>query len=219
MFKKTISLILAFTLLNLSVAHAQIDRCGFMKMKQSRIEDMRAALKAMQDLQDERSRARDIRDLLVDTNDSREIALLAEALDNEAKALASDGGFNRNIAVGSGLGSVILAGILYSRLKSSAQGANVLARLMTAIKGANKTLVGKILTGSFVVSIASALWFAKRAGEIADKREFLVTLIAKLDTLKDLADQIVALEEELEQEEIAFKMRVDELQEQGISCN
>lgn len=219
MFKKTISLILAFTLLNLSVAHAQIDRCGFMKMKQSRIEDMRAALKAMQDLQDERSRARDIRDLLVDTNDSREIALLAEALDNEAKALASDGGFNRNIAVGSGLGSVILAGILYSRLKSSAQGANVLARLMSAIKGANKTLVGKILTGSFVVSIASALWFAKRAGEIADKREFLVTLIAKLDTLKDLADQIVALEEELEQEEIAFKMRVDELQEQGISCN
>lgn len=219
MFKKTISLLLAFTLLNLSVAHAQIDRCGFMKMKQSRIEDMRAALKSMQDLQDERSRARDIRDLLVDTNDSREIALLAEALDNEAKALASDGGFNRNIAVGSGLGSVILAGILYSRLKSSAQGANVLARLMTAIKGANKTLVGKILTGSFVVSIASALWFAKRAGEISDKREFLVTLIAKLDTLKDLADQIVALEEELEQEEIAFRMRLDELQEQGISCN
>ena len=193
-----------------------LDKCAFMKSKQAKIIEMKEALAAMKDLQAERSKAREIRDLLVDTADSREIALLAEALDDEARALEADGRFNRNVVIGSSLGSVILAGLMIKKMKSTAQGANVLARLITAIKSANKTAVGKILTGTFVVSIAASFWFSKRMNEIDDKREFLISLVVKLDALKDLADQIVSLEEELEQEEISFGIRIEQLRSEGV---
>lgn len=216
MFKKAVALCLSLILTHFSVANAQIDKCAFMTAKQNRIQEMRDALAAMRELQDERSRAREIRDLLVDTNDSREIALLAEALANEADAYQAESRSNRNIAIGSGLGATILAGLMIKRMKSSAQGANIMARLMNAIKSSNKKAIGKILTSTFVISVAASVWFGIRMNDISDKRKFLISLIAKLDALKDLSDQIVALSEELEQEEISFALRIDELQSQGV---
>jgi len=101
-------------------------------------------------------------------------------------------------------------------MKSTLQGTTVLSRLVTAIKSANKTAVGKILTGTFVVSIAASFWFSKRMNEIDDKREFLISLVVKLDALKDLADQIITLEEEVEQEEISFGIRIEQLRSEGV---
>lgn len=208
---------LIFSLLLSSTAYAQgLNKCAFMQSKQARIQEMREALEAMQDLQSERSKAQEIRDLLVDTQDSREIALLAEALEEEARALQSEGRFNRNIVIGSGLGSLILAGLIIKKMKKTAEGANLAARLITAIKSANKTAIGKILTGTFVVSIAASFWFGSRMSEISDQRAFLISLVTKLDALKDLSDQIIALQEELEQEEIAFALRVEELQAEEV---
>jgi len=187
-----------------------------MKSKQTKIIEMKEALAAMKDLQAERSKAREIRDLLVDTADSREIALLAEALDDEARSLEADGRFNRNVVIGTSLGSIILASLMIKKMKSTLQGTTVLSRLVTAIKSANKTAVGKILTGTFVVSIAASFWFSKRMNEIDDKREFLISLVVKLDALKDLADQIITLEEEVEQEEISFGIRIEQLRSEGV---
>lgn len=210
-------LTLIISLLLSSTAYAQgINKCAFMQSKYARIEEMREALNAMKELQAERSHAQEIRDLLVDTHDSREIALLAEALEEESQALQAEGSFNRNVVIGSGLGSLILAGLIIKKMRKSVEGANLAARLIAAIKSANKTVVGKILTGTFVVSIAASIWFGSRLNEISDQRKFLVSLIAKLDALKDLSDQIVALTEELEQEEIAFSLRVEDLQAEGI---
>lgn len=214
--KKIITLLICYSL-SISTVFAQgLDKCAFMKSKQTKIIEMKEALAAMKDLQAERSKAREIRDLLVDTADSREIALLAEALDDEARALEADGRLNRNVVIGSSLGSVILAGLMIKKMKSTLQGTTVLARLITAIKSANKTAVGKILTGTFVVSIAASFWFSKRMNEIDDKREFLISLVVKLDALKDLADQIIALEEEVEQEEISFGIRIEQLRSEGV---
>lgn len=210
-------LVLVFSVFSSSFLYAQgIDKCAFMRTKQARIQEMRNALVAMQELQAERAKAREIRDLIVDTEDARAISLLAEALDDEASALQSDQTLNRNIAIGSGLGSVILAGLLVKRMKSSFQGASLLQRLISALKAGNKQAVGKILTGGFVISLASTFWFASRSGEISDKREFLGELIGKLNQLKDLAQQILTLSEELEQEEIAFGLRAEQLQAEGL---
>tara|TARA_R110002049_G_scaffold280083_4_gene459324 strand:- start:487 stop:1167 length:681 start_codon:yes stop_codon:yes gene_type:complete len=214
---KTTALTLILSLFVTSASFAQgLDKCAFMKSKEIKIQEMKEALAAMQDLQAERSRAREIRDLLVDTTDSREIALLAEALDDEARALQADGRFNRNVAIGTGLGSFILAGLMIKRMKSSAEGVTVMAKLMNGLKSGNKTAVGKILTGTFVFALATTFWFSSRVSEINDSREFLVSLVVKLDSLKDLADQIIGLQEELEQEEISFAIRVDDLRADGV---
>ncbi|PIP89681.1 MAG: hypothetical protein COW01_04650 [Bdellovibrionales bacterium CG12_big_fil_rev_8_21_14_0_65_38_15] len=214
--KKLITLFICYSL-SISAVFAQgLDKCAFMKSKQTKIIEMKEALAAMKDLQAERSKAREIRDLLVDTADSREIALLAEALDDEARSLEADGRFNRNVVIGTSLGSIILASLMIKKMKSTLQGTTVLSRLVTAIKSANKTAVGKILTGTFVVSIAASFWFSKRMNEIDDKREFLISLVVKLDALKDLADQIITLEEEVEQEEISFGIRIEQLRSEGV---
>lgn len=216
-YRKLIAVLLSMLMFASTTAYAQgFNKCAFMLTKQERVEEMRQALHAMKELQAERTHARDIRDLLVDTADSREIALLAESLDNESKALQDEGALNRNVTIGSGLGSIILAGLLIKRMKSSAQGATVMAKLSTALKGANKAAIGKILTSAFIVSIAATFWFSNRMNEISDQRELLVSLIAKLDSLRDLADTITALEEELEQEQIAFGLKIDELRAEGL---
>jgi len=214
--KKLITSFLCYTLFLTSVNAQGLDRCAFMKSKENKIAEMKQALAAMQDLQAERSKAREIRDLLVDTSDSREIALLSEALNDEARALQADGQGNRNIVIGTGLGSLILAGLMIRKMKSSTEGLSVMARLMNALKAGNKTAVGRILTGSFVFALATSFWLGSRVSEINDSREFLVSLVAKLDTLKDLADQIIGLEEELEQEEISFAIRVEDLRADGV---
>ncbi len=217
LFKKFMAISLSFLLLGTTTLSAQgMNKCAFMLTKQERIKEMKAALASMQELQIERTKAREIRDMLVDTSDSREIALLAESLDEEAAALQAEGRFNRNMAIGGGVGSVILAGLLIKRMKASAEGATVMAKLMSAIKNSNKAAIGKILSSAFIVAITSTFWFGSRMSEISDQREFLISLVIKLNALKDLADTIVGLEEEIEQEEISFAMRLEELRSEGL---
>lgn len=217
LLKKFTAYFLSLLLLCTTSLYAQgMNKCAFMLTKQERIKEMKAALASMKELQIERTKAREIRDLLVDSVDAREIALLAESLDEEATALQAEGRFNRNMTIAGGLGSVILAGLLFKRMKASAEGATVMAKLVTALKTANKAAIGKILTSAFIVSVTSTFWFGGRMSEISDQREFLISLVIKLNALKDLADTIVALEEEIEQEEISFSLRLEELRSEGL---
>ncbi len=206
-----------FSLFLNTMAFAQgIDRCAFMRVKQTRVEELRNALAAMQELHAERARAREIRDMLVDTADAREVALLAQALEDEASALRADQNLNRNIAIGSGLGSIILAGLLIKRMKATSAGLSTWQNLLAALKNGNKRTIGRILSGTFVVSVAAAFWFNRQRADIADKREFMAQLVEKLDTLKDLSEQIQSISEDLEEEEIAFALRIEQLQSEGF---
>lgn len=214
-------IVLGFLSLSLTVQaqSSRLTKCRLVKHFQQQINEDRESLAMLERLQSEKMQAREIMTQVDDYDDVHEIRLLAEALEEEAGILQEDQSLNVTGAVGTSIGSVMLAAYIVKSVNADTRGLSLRQRIY---QGAVMPQRGQRLrkygfNSALIFGVASTFWLAREIRANQNERNFLYEIIERLNRLRDVSEEIVMLRSQIEDKELILSERIMELEDEGLA--
>lgn len=201
----TASFLLAF----MPSAHA-LNKCKIIKRLKSELELKKSDLQKIEAIHRQQVKAKEISSELINSDEIAEIRLLAEALDEEVLSI-EEGQVYEAKGVAASIGAVILSSYIIKKLNRKSVGLKrkILAQAMP--KENNRRFTRHSLNAALIFSVASTYVLSKSIKENQDKKQMLTSLIIKLNSIKDLTEDLIDLREEVDEREVTFNIRLEEL--------
>lgn len=216
MHKIVISLVSFLLLMSpLAQAQSEIDKCKMLKEQQHMLARDKEVLEKMQTLQREKQMAEEMREHLLSGATPREIALFTEDQVNELALIAESDDVTQMAGVAS-IGALMVTSYIIKRLNTDTRGQTFLKRLRMQLFPEKRIFVKTLLNTTFLATIAGSLYSGVRLYQNHNRRLELNQIIAELNKLRDLSEQITTLRDTIESQEIAFHLNADDLEEQGL---
>ena len=212
---KTLIFCLSLFLPVLDTAYA-IDKCKIIKKSEMRLKKNLESLKILRKVHQDQIEAREIQERLLHGENVREIGLLAEAIEEEVQGIETVQqkqvmGFSISV------GSVIISSFIIKRLNKDTAGQALRTRLFRAVKPRTGSFLAKnAVNTAFLVSIASTFYLAYQWNQNRDHKNFLKEMVKKLNSVRDLSEQILTLKDKIENDTVAFQLKVEELEDEGL---
>ncbi len=193
-----------------------IDKCKIIKKSEERLKRDLESLAMLKRVHQDQIEAREIKERLLHGEDVREIGLLSEAIEEEVSGVESLG---QKQAMGFAIstGSVIVAGYIIKRLNKDSAGLALKTKLFKAVLPRGRNYLAKhAVNTTLLIGLASSFYLAYQWNENRQHKNFLKELVKKLNSIRDLSEQIITLKNKIENDTVAFQLKVEELEDEGL---
>jgi hypothetical protein len=193
-----------------------IDKCKVVKAMDKRLETEKESLNMIKKINHEILEAQELKRRIVNGEDIREVALLAEAIEEEVQGIKTyDQKVKKGLIISTG--SAMLAGYIWTRVNRDTRGMRLGARIFKSIIPTQGKLLKKISVNMMLlVSVASTFWLGHQLSENYNQRNLLASLIKKINKIKDLTGEILMLANKIDNDQVLLDMKIEELEDQGI---
>jgi hypothetical protein len=227
MKKFTLFLVIAGLLVN-GQSFAQSSstmECEVLQFLNEELKNDQLNLERLWSLHQEQLQVKELRERLIRGEDTREILMLAEALDQEAEILDS-----QKIPLATGImvssGALILSSLVIKRINKDVAGQGFKALLSSQFSlklppDAKPTFFDKTrwmkhginagITLSVVATVAMSYKLVQTFNHASELRE----LLERLSKLRDLSSQIITVREKIESDQIEIASKADQLVANG----
>ncbi|MBK25178.1 MAG: hypothetical protein CME70_14385 [Halobacteriovorax sp.] len=206
------TLIAALLTLSMPSAYA-LDKCKAVKLMQKDLNEKKKDLEKLEAIHREQVEAKEIADRLMNGDEITEIRLLAEALDEEVGNISKDQK-TQGKYVGATVGAVILSSYIIKKLNKGSVGFK--RKFLAQALPKDRRFGRHTLNAALVFSLASTFWLAYSIKENQDKKTMLAELVNKLNKIKDLTEEVLDLREEVEEREVTFNLKLEEILYEGL---
>ena len=193
-----------------------LDKCKLVKVMDKRLETEKESLNMLKKVNHEILEAQELKRRIVNGEDIREVALLAEAIEEEVQGIET---YDQKIKTGLVIstGSAMLAGYIWTRVNRDTRGMRLGSRIFKSIIPTQGKLLKKISVNMvLLVSVASTFWLGHQLSENYNQRNLLAALIKKINRIKDLTGEIIMLTNKIDNDQVLLDMKIEELEDQGI---
>lgn len=193
-----------------------LDKCKIIKKSEERLKKDLESLAMLQRVHQDQIEAREIKERLLHGEDVREIGLLSEAIEEEVQGVEN---VSQKQAMGFAVstGSVIVAGYIIKRLNKDSAGMALKTKLFRAVIPRGRHVPAKhAVNTTLLVGLASSFYLAYQWNQNREHKNFLKELVVKLNSIRDLSEQIITLKNKIENDTVAFQLKVEELEDEGI---
>lgn len=201
------ALIAALLTLSMPNAYA-LDKCKIVKRMKSELDEKKSDLSKLEAIHSEQVEAKEIADRLMNGDEISEIRLLAEALDEEVGNISKDQ-VSQGKTVAASVGSVILSSYIIKKLNRSSVGFK--RKFLAQAIPKDRRFMRHTLNAALVLSVASTFWLAYSIKENQDKKVMLAELVSKLNSIKDLTEELLDLREEIDEREVTYNLKLEDL--------
>lgn len=184
-----------------------LDKCKILKRQHAELNEKKSDLEKMEMIHREQVEAKEIRDRLLNGDEVTEIKLLAEALDDEVKNIYKDQ-IDQAKYAGVSVGAVIFSTYLIKKINKNL---SLKRTFMAQFRMADRRFARVTLNAALVFSIGSTFWLAYSIKENQDKKKMLAELIVKLNSIRDLTEDLLDLREEVDEMEVVFNIQLEKL--------
>jgi len=193
-----------------------LDKCKIILKTEERLKKDLESLAMLKRVHQDQTEAAEIRERLLHGENVREIGILSEAIEEEVRGIEN---VQQKQAMGFAIstGSVIVASFIIKRLNKDSAGLALKTRLFKAVapRGRYK-LVKHGINSALLLSLASSFYLAYQWNQNREHKSFLKELVKKLNSVRDLTEQIVTLKNKIENDTVAFQLKVEELEDEGL---
>jgi hypothetical protein len=185
-----------------------LDKCKILKRVHAQLKEKKSDLLKLEEIHAEQVAAKEISDRLMNGDEISEIRLLAEALDDE---VISIGGEQKSDFIEGGVstGAIILSSYIIKKLNRTSIGFK--RKFLAQALPKDRKFTRHTLNAALVLSVASTFWLAYSIKENQDKKKMLAALVTKLNRIKDLTEEVIDLREEVDEREVTFNIKLEEL--------
>lgn len=197
-----------------------IDKCKMVKAMDQRLEQDKESLNMLKKIHHEILQAKELKRRILNGEDILEVALLAEAIEEEVQGIKSyDEKVKKGLVISTG--SAMLAGFVWFKVNRDTRGLGLGKRLFHSVIPKPGSTPGRMLSKVGVnmvllVSISSTFWLGKQLKENYEKKNLLRDLIKKINKIKDLSGEILVLSNKIDNDQILLDMKIEELEDEGI---
>lgn len=212
---KTLLICFSFLLPLMSPAYA-IDKCKIIKTSEERLKKDLESLAMLRKVNQDQIEAREIQERLLHGENVREIGLLSESIEEEVQGVES---VQQKQAMGFGIsvGSVIVASYIIKRINRDSAGQTLKTRLFKSVVPRGRYSLAKhAVNSTLLVSLASTFYLAYHWNQNREHKNFLKEMVKKLNSVRDLSEQITTLKNKIENDTVAFQIKVEELEDEGL---
>lgn len=202
------------SLLTLSMPNAYaLDKCKIVKRMKADLDEKKSDLSKIEEIHRQQVEAKEIADRLMNGDEISEIRLLAEALDEEVGNISKDQ-VNQGKTAAASVGAVILSTYIIKKLNRSSNGLK--RKFLAQALPKDRRFARHTLNAALVLSVASTFWLAYSIKENQDKKKMLAELVNKLNSIKDLTEELIDLREEIDEREVSYNLKLEELIFEGL---
>ena len=206
------ALIASLITLSMPSAYA-IDKCKVVKRMKSELDEKKSDLGKLEAIHREQVEAKEIADRLMNSDEITEIRLLADALDEEVGNISADQK-SQGKYVAASVGSVILSSYIIKKLNKGSRGFK--RKILAQAFPKDRRFGRHTLNAALIFSVASTFWLAHSIKENQDKKKMLAELVNKLNKIKDLTEEVLDLREEVDEREVSYNLKLEELIYEGL---
>lgn len=193
-----------------------LDKCQVIKKMEARLHEDRDSLGLMRSIHHDQIAAREIQQRLLHGEDVREIGLLAEAIEEEVLGIETE---QQKQAIGFTVstGSLIVASYIFKRINADSRGLALKTRLFRSIGGVPGKRLAKLgVNSALLISLSSTVYLAYQWNINRKHKNYLKDLVFKLNSIRDLAEDIITLRNKIENDTVNFELKIEELEDLGI---
>ncbi|GEM_PF-2237001 len=154
---------------------------------------------------------------LMDPENSFELIKVEEQINDEIGSINDSDNTQLRRGIGS-IGGLIISSITISVMNKSTKGQAFKRRLMAQLFPSEKKIMRWTLNAALIVSLALGFFAAFKMFENYKEKVTLKKMIEILSTIKDQADNMATLKEELDELESCYWLQVDQLLDSNLAA-